>query len=77
LQHSVDERVLCNTPGEFAERKSPGVGDPRGSVAGDGNVERSGSVIRVNTYGLMRIAASEYILAVVAEAGDPDITVGI
>jgi hypothetical protein len=77
LQHPVDERVLCNTPGVIAEGESTGVGDPGGSVGGNCNVEWTASVILVKTHGLMRIPAYEYIDAVVGKARDPDVTAGI
>jgi hypothetical protein len=77
VQRPVDQRVLCNTPREFVEKESAGVGYPGGSIVGNCNVERTGSVIYMNTHGLIRIAASEYIHGVIPEAGDPDITIGI
>ena len=77
LQRSIDERVLRNTPGEFTEGESTGIGHPGGSVAGNCNVERTGSVIRVNIHVLMRIAPQEHVHAVILEAGDPDVTIVI
>src|SRR5882762_6674230 len=77
LQHPVDQRVLCNAPREYVEKESAGVRYPGSAIVGNCNVERTCSVIYVNTHGLLRIAASEYKHAVVLVARDPDITVGI
>ena len=75
LQHPVDQRVLCNAPREYVEKESAGVRYPGGAIVGNCNVERTGSVIRVNIHVLMRIAPQEHVHAVILEAGDPDVTI--
>src|SRR6266496_5556535 len=65
VQYAVDERVLCNTPGEITGRKSTAVGDPRGSVGSNCDIERTAIIILLKTYRLVRIAAQEHINAVI------------
>src|SRR6266446_2468706 len=77
LQYAVDERVLRNAPGEVTGGESTAVGDPRGSVGSNCDIERTTIIILLKTYRLVRIAAKEYINAVVLIARNPDIALGI
>src|SRR2546423_3840885 len=57
LQYAVDERVLRNTPGVVTGGESTAVGDPRGSVGSNCDIERTAIIILLKTYRLVRIAA--------------------
>src|SRR6266513_4005314 len=65
LQYAVDERVLRNTPGVVTGRKSTAVGDPRGSVGSNCDIERTTILILLKTYRVLRIAPKEHINAVI------------
>src|SRR6266480_1654110 len=56
LKYAVDESVLCNTSGVFTEGKSTAVGDPRGSVGGKRDIERTTSLVLQKTHNVMRIS---------------------
>src|SRR5205823_4368779 len=47
LQYAVDERIFRNTSGVFTKGKSTAVGDPRGSVGGKRDIERTTSFPRI------------------------------
>src|SRR5262245_19480562 len=75
LQRPVDQHVLCNASRVYVEEETSGVGNPRGSVAGNCNVERASPIVRLNIHGLIRIPVSEYIQAIIVIARDPDVPV--